>query len=192
MVLLELATAHLLGDFVFQSNDLLMRKYKSWTGTFQHVCIITFFTVLFLFPYLNHKEAWMVAGIIFAVHFVQDLLKVEYDLRYNQKKKSTVPFFMDQFLHIGLITYLSPWFTELTPLTLPTWLHTLYFSDYLAIYLMGLILFSFAYDITLFQFKRQKSKKSFEYKPDYSGMGKRLLVFSVAYGLIMVVNRSFM
>lgn len=191
MVFLELVLAHLLGDFVFQSNDLILKKYKSWTGTFQHVLIIAFFTVLLLFPFWHHVETWLVAGIIFGVHFVQDVLKVEFDVRFNQKKKSTFPYFADQILHLLLITYLSPFFDGLEPLALPEWLTQIYFSKELVVYLMGLVLFSFTYDITLFQFERQKSKKAIEFKADYARMGQRLLFFSVAYVLILILNSSF-
>lgn len=191
MVFLELVTAHLLGDFVFQSNDLIQKKYKSWTGTLQHDFIISAFTILFLFPYWNHKEAWIVTAAVFVAHFIQDFIKVKYDINCN-KNKSTLPFFIDQALHIGLLVFVSSLFNDLTPLQLPLWAKEMYFSQYLAIYLMGLLLFSYTYDITLFQFKRQKSKKPIQYKPNFPGMRKRLLFFSVVYVLVMIVSRSGM
>ena len=190
MVILELVLAHLLGDFVFQSNDLIHRKYQSWLGVVEHVCIIAFFTVLFLFPFWQHDYMWKVAGIIFAVHFVQDLLKIKYDIKFNAKKKSTVPFFLDQIFHLSLIAYLAPGFEGLTPLNLPTWLSHLYFSQFLTIYSIGLILFSYTYDITLYQFVRQKDKKNKEYTPDFAGMRKRLLIYSIVFVLGLLAHRS--
>ena len=192
MIILEIVLAHLLGDFVFQSNDLIQKKYKSWRGTFEHVCIISAFTALFLFPFWRYAETWIVVGVIFATHFVQDLLKVEFDLRYNQKKKSTVPFFLDQILHLSLIAYLSTFFVALEPAALPAWTGDLYFSKYLVIYWMGLVLFSYTFEITLFQFTRKRSKKTLVFKPNFNSMVRRMLFFSVLYGLFLMVDRSFM
>ena len=191
-VLFELLLAHFLGDFVFQSNDLIQRKYKSWLGTFEHVCIIAFLVILFLFPYWNHGETWMVAGVIFFTHFLQDQFKIKYELIFNLKKKSTFPFFADQVLHIGLIFYLSTFFNGLQTLSLPSWMHDMYFSQFLSLYCLGLISFSFVYDITAFQFARQKSKKRPSYVPNFDGMRKRILLFSLVYILLFVVNSSFM
>ncbi len=189
-VLFELLLAHFLGDFVCQSNDLIQRKYKSWLGTFEHVCIIASLTLLFLFPYWNHKETWIVAGVIFITHFLQDILKIEYNVTHNAQKKSTLPFFVDQILHIGLICYLATFFRDLKTLELPTWMAQMYFSQLLTMYLLGLVLFSFAYELTLYQFDRQKSKKHLVFMPNYKRMSNRVMWFSIAYVLFLVVNRS--
>jgi hypothetical protein len=193
MIFLDLIIAHLLGDFVFQSNDLIQKKYKTWVGTFQHVCIITLFTVLALMPYWEHRETWVVVGTIFGVHFVQDWLKIAYDINFNQKK-STLPFFVDQILHVTLIYFLSPMLEGLAPLALPAWLMLPYANEILAVYAMGVILFSFTYDITLYQFTRQKSKKPLEYKPDYKGMRSRLGIYTLIYliTVILIVGGRFM
>lgn len=191
MAFLHLIIAHLLGDFVFQSNDLILKKYKSWTGTFQHVCIIASFSVLMLLPILQHKETWLVIGVIFAVHFIQDCIKIAYDVRYNAKK-STIPFFLDQIFHVGLIAFLSPSLEGLNLTALPTWASQVYASDAVAIYIMGAILFSYTYDITVYQFTRQKSKKNTEYKPNVWGMMNRIAVFTALYVLVLVFSGGFM
>ncbi len=180
MTFLHLILAHLLGDFVFQSNDLIQKKYKSWTGTFQHVCIIGTFTILAMLPYWHQREAWLIIGTIFGVHFVQDCLKIELDARYN-KKKNTFPFFADQILHVTLIYFLSPWLDEVAPLNLPSWLAALYSSEMVVVYLIGAILLSYTYDITLYQFYRQKSKTPREYKANIPSMLRRIAAYSVAF-----------
>ncbi len=185
MIFLHLIIAHLLGDFVFQSNDLIQRKYKSWTGTFQHVCIIGAFTMLSLFPYWHHRETWLVIGTIFGIHFFQDCLKIAYDIRYN-KKRSTLPFFADQLFHVALICILSPYLKDLDTLSLPDWLSAIYFSKLALVYLMGAILFSYTYDITLFQFIRQQDKKISEYTANIPGMLRRITVYSIIYVLILI------
>ena len=190
-VFFELLLAHLLGDFIFQSNDLLQRKYKSWTGTFEHVCIIAFFTIFFLFPYWNQSFTWITASVIFCTHFVQDVLKIGFDVRFNAKRKSVIPFFMDQLFHISLIAWLSTTFATLEPLALPEWIHKLYFSQFLALYCIGLVFFSYVVDITQYQFYRKKTANPREFKPDFKKMRQRILIFSIAYVLFLLVNGSF-
>lgn len=191
MIFLHLIIAHLLGDFVFQSNDLILKKYKSWVGTFQHVCIIGVFTILSLFPYWQHRETWLVIGTIFGVHFAQDCLKIAYDIRYNQKK-STLPFFADQIFHVTLIFLLSPLLKDLPALSMPAWLEGLYFSKVAAIYIMGAILFSYTYDITLYQFIRQRAKKPLEFNANIPGMLRRIAIFSVLYAAALILGSRFM
>lgn len=192
MVLLQLILAHLLGDFVFQSNDLIHRKYKSWTGVWEHVCIITFFTVLFLFPFWLQSTMWISAAVIFAVHFTQDLLKIKYDLTFNAKKKSTIPYFLDQLFHISLIAYIAQFFKGLESLRLPEWVEKLYFDPAVTAFLIGIILVTYTWDITIYQFTRQKDKRNKEYVPDFKKMQKRLLAYTIGFGVALLVSRGFM
>ncbi|MFT7184575.1 MAG: hypothetical protein ACI9QC_000920 [Oceanicoccus sp.] len=181
MIVLQLLIAHLLGDFFFQSNELLKKKYKTWTGTFQHVLIVTFFTALLLFPYWNTSQAWIVVGIIFGVHFVQDMLKVEFDKRFNAVKRSVVPFFVDQLLHISLICVLGRKFVALPTLNLPDWVDLLYFSDPFNVLVVSLLLLTYTFDITRFQFTRHNNNKLKNYHPDKKGMMIRIFAFSLFY-----------
>lgn len=192
MVVFYLLFAHLFGDFVSQSNDLIQRKYKSWIGNFEHVCIIAFFTILVLFPYWCEPYAWLAIITIFATHFLQDLIKIKYDLKYNEKQKSVVPFFLDQVIHIALIVYLAQVIQNLQPLNLPATILNIYSSPFLITYLLGLVLFSYAYDITFYQFNRQKSKIPLAYKPNFPAMRSRITVFSIIAVLLLVVYRSGM
>lgn len=185
---LKLLTAHLLGDFIFQSNDLIQKKYKSWVGLFEHAAIITALSFLFVFPYVLNSEAWMVFGLIFLAHFIQDGLKIQYDIHHN-KKKSTIPFFVDQILHVALLFILAPLLTHATPLKWPSWAAALYQSNLLALYLIGAILVTYVYDITLYQFQRKKIKLQ-KYKANFEKMAKRLLFFTVAFCLLAILMSS--
>ncbi len=185
MLILQLLVAHLLGDFVFQSNALIKKKYETWKGTLQHAAIITGFTALFLLPYWLQPKAWLTVAVIFAVHFTQDVIKVEYDKRFN-KSHSTVPFFMDQFCHIALIVLLGRGFESLTTLDLPETFMKLYFSPLVQILLAGIILLSYTFDITLYQFKHRVHQE-LAYTPDHKGMFQRVLAFSIFYLIVIAV-----
>ncbi|MFA6023703.1 MAG: DUF3307 domain-containing protein [Candidatus Gracilibacteria bacterium] len=187
MIFLHLIIAHLLGDFVFQSNDLIHKKYKSWTGTLQHAGIIALCSTVALLPILQHRMTWIVIGIIFAVHFTQDCLKISFDRRYN-KRKSTIPFFVDQIFHTALILFLSPLLSGLQPTTLPTMVMEIYSSQLAAVFVIGALLFSYVQDITVFQFARKASKKNLDYKANIPGMLKRLGLFTLFYGIFLILT----
>lgn len=186
MIFFELLFAHLLGDFMFQSNDLIQKKYKSWKGILEHVFIIAACTVLILFPYWQYTQTWIAIVLIILTHFFQDWLKIYIERKHNQSK-STLPFFIDQFVHVFILFIVNMWFWSLEPARLSPFLERLYESKLLSIYLVGLILFSYTYDITVYQFKKQKSQTPLEYEPDYSGMAERLCFYSGGFVLFLLV-----
>jgi len=192
MVGLHLLLAHLLGDFVFQSNDLIQRKYRSWVGTFEHVCIVGFFTALLLFPFLTEFKSWLIVVAVFTVHFIQDLLKTKFDLLLNSKRKSVWPFFLDQALHFSLLLYLADKLNKLPFSDFPPWVINIYFSKFLIAYLLGLVFFSYTYDLIVYQFKRQKSKTPLFYSPNFKGMRLRLTWFSLVAVTALMLYRSCM
>ena len=177
MLLLHLVIAHLLGDFVFQSDRLIQKKYRHWGGVLQHASIVTIFNILAIFPFWKQREAWWIIAIIFVVHFVQDVLKVGYEKRYNQKKRSTWPFFLDQIFHfalmICLVTQIPLQGMEIVPdfagMLIKGWL-------------AGLIVVTYVWEITLYQFKR-KAKKSAKLKFQLRAMLGRLAIFTALFGL---------
>jgi hypothetical protein len=185
MLIFHIVVAHLLGDFVFQSNSLLAKKYKSWTGTLQHALIITLFTALVLFPFWGAWHTWLIVGTIGTIHFAQDVLKVEFDKRHN-KKKSLIPFFLDQLMHLSLIVLLGQTFYGIVPFSLPVWLDWLYFTQWVPIMFSCVILISHAFDITVFQFKLRREKKNLKYHYDISGMLPRVLGFSIFYLIFLI------
>jgi hypothetical protein len=194
MIILQLIIAHLLGDFVFQTNKLIEDKYKSWVGTFKHALIIFAFTALVLLPYWGSIYAWLAAGIIFLVHFMQDWVKVQYDKKYN-KKHSPAAFFLDQTAHLLLIVLIGYNFRDLLGtapnISLPESLSTLYYSPNFLTLFTSLILISYVLDITIFQFKR-RGKKRIKYSPNHIGMLKRIGAFTLVYVLVFFIYNLFL
>lgn len=186
MLILQLIFAHLLGDFVFQSNEIFAKKYKSWFGTFEHVLIVGLCTGLGLFPYWGDPKAWLILAIIFGVHFVQDLLKVTYDKKFN-KKHDIWPYYADQIFHIALIIGLAMLFPNLEQLPMPTWFYGSYFSPVVMSYLIGLILLSYTFDVTMYQYEVRDGKKG-EFQPNYPAMGMRIVSYTVFTGLFLLLS----
>ncbi len=94
-------TAHLLGDFVFQSDKILKNKTKIGVLLF-HVFIITILTVIFM-----GKIHWSIIGIIFVTHLVMDAIKIHF------MKDTLTSFLVDQCFHVIVIICLAYLFNDI-------------------------------------------------------------------------------
>ena len=99
---LKFLLAHILGDFIFQSEkwvkDKEEKKIKSLKLYF-HICIHAL--LLFSLLQFNLQEYWLGFLIIIFSHFIFDVTKL-----YLQKKKTKRNwFFMDQFLHVLVLFF---------------------------------------------------------------------------------------
>lgn len=190
MLILQLLFAHFLGDFVFQTNAIFAHKYKSWVGTLEHALIVALCTMFALMPYWGDARAWMILAIILVTHFAQDVLKVEYDKRYN-KSHETWPFYMDQMGHIALIMACAWFFPELKQMPMPTWFYGSYFSPVVMSYLNGVVLLTYAYDVLLYQYKVQAGHKK-AFQPNYPEMGIRVLTYSIFTLIFLLLVELFL
>lgn len=186
-LLLNLFVAHILADFVFQTNALIRAKREGMKGQFAHATVVTSLLILLLFPYLSYPLAWLLIFMVGATHFLQDILKISTEKNFK-KKWSTLPFFMDQLVH-GLVLLLVWLLLTDLHVTPRTGLEAkLFFNEDLSMLAVFLLLISFVFDIVIFQFQRTP-KKSQSYRRDYQSMLLRLLAFSTAYLLILLLFR---
>ena len=187
MFIFQLMIAHFLGDFFLQPNRLIDAKYKNPIGTFIHAMIIAACSALALFPFWHHTEIWVAIGIIFIAHFIQDVIKVAYDKHYNPKN-SPMPFFADQIGHLALIVFIGIYYGGLTPMSLPSIVNVFYFSEPFLLIVMGILLITYTFDITRYQFKHMRDKK-LKFVPNYNRMVNRILAFSILSFVIAVLSR---
>ncbi|MCJ7936098.1 MAG: DUF3307 domain-containing protein [Chryseobacterium sp.] len=107
MIFIKLILAHLLGDFVLQPNswvaDKENHKLKSKFLYF-HVLIHTVLSLVFLWDI----QLWWVAVLIGVSHFIIDAVKLSFQ---NVKTKKRW-FFIDQLLHVLVISGVSFYFQE--------------------------------------------------------------------------------
>lgn len=78
-ILLKLVAAHLIGDFLFQTDKLCQMKYsdnlcKKFYGLGFHSAIQALLSYLFIAEW----TLWIAPTIIFVSHFIIDFIKVEY------------------------------------------------------------------------------------------------------------------
>ena len=182
--------AHLLVDFVFQPGKLVKWKYKSSWGVFVHVLILVAICLILFLPYLNQLLMLQFIAILAVTHFIQDQLKVWYEKDYH-KEKSFYPFFVDQFFHIVILVFISRYLSRHLeyPEIKSEFLQNIYFNEQIYIYISLLILFSYAFDIIIFQFKKKKHPK-LTYKRDYNSITKRVFAFAILYGIFLAIRHS--
>ena len=185
-----LILAHLLTDFVFQPGKLVKWKYRSSLGVLVHVLILAGTCLILFFPYLNQLLIWEFILILTITHYIQDRLKVWYEKNYH-KERSFYPFFVDQLLHVIIIIFVGRYLGQ--HLEYPEiggeFLQKIYFNEQLFVYGSLLILFSYALDITMFQFRRRKNPK-LKYKRDYHSMTQRVFAFAILYAILLILRGS--
>lgn len=186
MILGYLIFGHLLADFIFQPNSLVIWKHKSKTGIFVHVLIHFFVNIIVLLPFLINGHLWLIyvsAGLAFA-HFWIDLVKINYDLKHD---KRVIPFIIDQLLHL-LTILVAYFFIQNIPLKLPEAKFYAIYSDIRIIIFLSFIVF-ISQVIEVYHYQKQREKDSqAKLKINSHRILVRILVFSLLYIFFMLLS----
>jgi hypothetical protein len=101
----HLIFAHMLADYVLQSNWLVARKGESWTGLAMHGGIVGFMSMMAVAPYLD--VVWLPLLVLMILHTLQDQGKIRFGPRLNTHP--FIPYMADQFLHYAQIGLFQLW-----------------------------------------------------------------------------------
>ncbi|SDL46723.1 DUF3307 domain-containing protein [Chryseobacterium taihuense] len=107
MIFVQLILAHLLGDFILQPNSWVAEKESKKLKSkylYLHILIHTILSFVFLW----NTELWWIAVLTGFSHFIIDAAKLSFQT--VKSKKSW--FFIDQALHMVVITGISLYFNE--------------------------------------------------------------------------------
>lgn len=99
MIIPHLLFAHLLGDYVLQTNWLAVRKSQALDGLLLHGLIVYLISILATAPYFD--QVLLPVTVLFVVHTFQDWLKVWSGPRLHLHL--AYGYFIDQALHVLLI-----------------------------------------------------------------------------------------
>ncbi|MBU4537973.1 MAG: DUF3307 domain-containing protein [Weeksellaceae bacterium] len=102
MIFIPLILAHLLGDFLLQPNSWVADKERKQGGSIYLYIHVLVHTVL-AFVFLWDLNLWWLALIIGVTHFLIDWIK----LSFQTPKTKRTWFFVDQLLHVLVISVLS-------------------------------------------------------------------------------------
>jgi hypothetical protein len=100
--------AHLLGDFVFQSEGLINLRLsgnlrKIIKGNIKHSTIHSIISLILISYYLWSYHIIWVALFIFFIHGVIDIVKSLLTRKYPSLKYSMGIFFVDQIIHLSIL-----------------------------------------------------------------------------------------
>lgn len=108
LIFIKLILAHLIGDFILQPIKWVIHKESNKiTSKYLYLHVVLHFTLYMLL--LWDLALWKIALVISIGHLVIDLLKLYTDSLFKNK---SIPFFIDQGLHIALI-YCCVFYTNL-------------------------------------------------------------------------------
>jgi len=167
-----------------QPNKLIAWKNKSPLGTLTHTLILFIINLILLTPYLGYKSFIIGLIIIYAIHFIEDLIKIEFTKKYPQYELPA--FIWDQVVHFSAITILY-WYTiDLQPILNFQIQNFLYISIWTVIFAIIVVCASYVFDIVEFQIRFNKNHK-LKYSRNYQGMWQRTLISLVlALGISLV------
>jgi len=97
---IKLLLAHILGDFIFQTDKLVKKKEKHKLASlhlYVHAAVHGLLTLAFLSH--EHGRYWYLAIIIAIAHLTIDALKLYFTTKHNKAKL----FFIDQLAHVVLL-----------------------------------------------------------------------------------------
>ena len=103
IILIKLLCAHLCSDFILQTDRINNGKRKSGIKGLGYLLLHSAIHACMAYVLVADWSCWLVPLVIFASHFIIDLIKS----KYNKDSLST--FLADQFLHIAIIGIL--WFS---------------------------------------------------------------------------------
>lgn len=174
MLLFYLILAHLIGDFVLQPGKLIVWKNKSFVGVLVHVLILLSLNFFLLVPYLSYQGLLIGLFVIYLIHFVEDVLKIEFVKKFP--KYEFEAFIFDQVVHFSAIFILYWYFIDLEPLLAGVeFLTYLYSFPRYIVLAISIVLASYTYDIVEYQIMRIKDNKC-RYVRNYTGMLIRTLI----------------
>ena len=184
MLFLSLLLAHLLADFVLQSDALVVWKHKSWKGVFVHAFIHFLTMAALLWRYAGNGLVVAVLAAVAMSHYWLDGFKITHEKRGKDYVKL---FFQDQISHVVVLVLasLALWNVVAVPVSFG---FVDYFQNpFVVLYLIFAVLLTYCYEIVSFQYKRQH-KPHERMKLDFVTMFLRLLVFTLAYGLVIILS----
>ncbi|WP_405397390.1 DUF3307 domain-containing protein [Maribacter sp. Asnod2-G09] len=171
LIFIKLVLAHLIGDFVLQPTRWVLHKQSNKIKSkFLYLHVLLHFALYMLF--LWDLSLWKIALIVTIAHFVIDVLKLYSNDLFKSK---SIPFFIDQILHI-LVIYCCAFYTDLYAHTMSLFenldwylVTAIVFVTYPAAIIMGMILEGMSNQI-------ETDHKSLPNAGKYIGMIERLFV----------------
>jgi len=176
--LLHFYLTHFLSDYPFQSGKLVKLKMERYLGVFLHTGVHLLTMLVILSPLLHDRRVWGSIALVYITHNFIDQAKVA--LNRAKPKYAKLYYFIDQFLHWGIIYAAARMAGDVTPALSGRWLE-LYTNQDIFLFLLVLVLATYFYDVTRYFATGTFKKKDF--KRDYKTMLRNALIVALAFGI---------
>lgn len=173
-LILAMLLGHALGDFYFQTNDMVSKKKESIV---KHVLIYTIIIVL-IYWFMTKSKNVVVLGIIVLIsHFTIDNLNVYVSKKMdNLQQVKLLTFLLDQILHISILIIYIAMFDYLTV----SEVHVNNFLLFAVIISYLIMPSSILIDKVLYMVNKDKSVKKFELdEGTVIGILERMLILAM-------------
>lgn len=104
-IFIRLIAAHLIADFLLQTDRVFQIKVKYKWGVLLHGSIVGVVTALALLPYFQYPLIVVLFLIGFVLHIFQDKAKILYNFQIERNNLWT--FLLDQLLHFLVLAVIS-------------------------------------------------------------------------------------
>lgn len=182
-LLLYFYLVHFLADYTFQSSSLVRYKSEHFLGIVIHSSVHLLTLLVVLAPFLPNNRVWAAIAIIYVTHIIIDQSKVSLSKAYPQHIRFF--YFLDQIVHLIIVTACSSYVGLLTPKYLTGTALQLYSNQSVVLYLLILVLVTYFFDVTCYFVKKKYEKTAF--KRDYRGMLLNAGIVTVAFGLYWMI-----
>ncbi|MFH1073664.1 MAG: DUF3307 domain-containing protein [Candidatus Firestonebacteria bacterium] len=142
-IFIRLLAAHLIADFLLQTDRVFKIKVKYKWGVLLHGGIVAFTTAIFLLPYLSNPIIMCLFILGALVHIFQDKAKITYNLQIEKNNLWT--FLLDQFGHISVLAIISYGALNLDHPVYPgpEWLDKIYKNDQIMYFAIWFVLITY-------------------------------------------------
>ena len=174
---------HFLADYSLQPSCLVKYKANHFLGVVIHSTVHLLTLLVVLVPFLPNSRVWIVIGIIYITHIIIDQTKVMLNKAHPQYIRFF--YFLDQIVHLVVITACAWYAGVLSPGRLSGTALTLYSEPTVILYLLLLVLATYVCDVTCYFVKRGYKKGPF--RRNYRNMLLNAGLVTVAFGIYWLV-----
>ncbi len=182
-LILYLYLVHFLADYTFQSSSLVKYKSEHFLGVLIHSTVHLLTLSIILGPFLPENKVYVAIAVIYLTHIAIDQTKVMLNRAYP--KRIRMFYFLDQLVHMIIITACALYIGPLSPKYLTGMALEVYSNQYVILYLLTLVLATYFFDVSKYFIRKQYKKKGF--KRDWPQMGINAgiitLVFAILWGI---------
>ncbi len=183
MLFLYFLLGHLLGDFVLQTDKIIILKNKSWKGVFFHAAIHFFTYAAIFLPFTWNLPVITTFFAVALLHFAIDQKKISWEKKNHDYVKS---FFIDQGLHVIVLLAASFFINRFTFFGEQI-AKNAFANRYIVVYLILAIVLSYGVEVVQLKFEREK-QPHIGFKPNFWAIFKRLFIFSLGYLTFMILS----